>query len=657
MVILIFCVVFSVVLKRIARAQNTFEVRGNASAVNSNWTCSHQYDITYAFDNYFLRNGAKIALEGNQVFKCEQVTVALAESGLWFGGLTYTSGGGAACGSGGACGSGAACGGCACACCACACGACGPPADFINCVSIDSCLNSGTLRPLDTEGNGKGVVSNPVFPDLVKNTQNGYFNCSGHQCTAYASGNYSFTEGVNATNYYGQCRDGTITTTVEIPKFNCKCDPGGCEPGYGCWDPFCKDTYSGNTCDPKVPNPYTCSCQPGGCDEYGNCWDKFCRDNNNNVCDPDAKTTIQTTPSPVINLGTYIPAQTNLVSYAVVNRPPQVSDSFSQPIATPSQEVSVTCRVTDPDCAGDPVHADKASRIKWSCADQQGNNTGCHFSKGGGVWRTGALTEDLQNMAVSNPFESTVKFKASNSSAYSVTCEAWDNDALKPMSSKGRAQIDIKEQTDNPNIEYCSILHETGERNRTVCVSSDPGSSAVGYKAYLSGIDPQQYETYRWKCSPSDSAEETGVDTKQCVYGYQSNADNTYVPSLTMVDKETGKEIPCNSTISTKVTCIAKCSVLAKESGTSNDYASSTVAPINAGVEGKVKKQCLNEGKTTWNVVGGSLSSSNDFSMKAKIDNPNVAQMKIQAQISKGGVITGCDEAVVEIKDKMKWGR
>jgi hypothetical protein len=356
--------------------------------------------------------------------------------------------------------------------------------------------------------------------------------------------------------------------------------------------------------------------------------------------------------SPTVNVEADVAEQKNTVSYNVINRPPQVTASSSPAVANPDQEVSVTCQATDPDCANDPAHTDRVSRIKWSCADKQGKNTDCYFGKDD-VWHTSAMTENLQSTSVvANPYDSTVKFKASSTGAYSVGCEATDNDPLNPLTAKGVTEVIVADNSntnsDTGGIKYCSVLADTGERDRIVCVKAQSDSSTVNYKAYTFGMDPQ---TYRWRCFLSDNVQESSQDSKQCTYpiGY-------FMPYLSIIDKS-GEEINCNSTISTKVTCIPKCSVVARETGSADDYSSE--APVSRGKDADaiIKQECLEEGDATWNVVGGTVVSQNSRGLEAKFNDPNVAQGKIGARINKNGVVTICDDAVVNIKDKMKWAQ
>jgi len=545
----------------------------------------------------------------------------------------------AACSGACACGGGACPCGCACSACACgACGACIPPADIFDCSSMEDCFSQVDCQTdpdhceLDSTGQGKGVFKQPILASLAALVNSPSYICSNNQCTAYASGEYGFEEKVNATKYYGQCSDGTVTVTDP----DCKC----IEPCYDtfnlCPDDSCYDGFSG-FCSPR------------------------CTKGVGEICTPETTIT-----SPTINMEADVPELENVVKYPVVNRPPDVTATFAETEAQPEQEVGVTCHAVDPDCAGDPEHMDKITRIKWSCKDAAGNSDGCYFAKGD-IWHTGGMTEDLATTSgITNDYETTVKFKGSNVGRYQVTCEARDSDPRYPLTNNGIAEIELKNENEsNQDIKYCAIQHETGEQNKTVCVSTDPGTSTVNYKAYLFGFDdPNEYETYRWKCDADDaSSEDTIAGTKQCAYNYNANADNTYHPSLVMVNKDTDEEIQCNSTISTKITCISKCGVQAWEKDTTADRLSSFSAPRNAEITGNLNRQCLFGGTTTWNVIGGTKLSSTNVSIDAKLDNPGANQCKIQAYVDKidtntnTNVRTTCDEAVIDITDKMKWGQ
>lgn len=603
---LIFVSAFIIFLKKVARAQNTFEVGGSVSVTSDDWTCAHSpYTATYTFYNYINRESSELPLEGNEIYKCEPVSASLSPSGIWAGRLVYSpssSPGSTWGGTPGAC----AC----CACCACGC-ACAPPADIIDCSSLDDCLShpEANLYSLDSSGQGKGVIKQPVLADLTAESVSPYYNCSGNQCVAYAGRNYTFSEKVNATKYYGRCQDGVAT--IDCPVL---------------FDPLvCYMDAEGN---PKK-------------DLY----------------------------SPVIDVEGNISEIKNVVKYQVTNRPPSVTTTFSETEALPEQEVNITCHAVDPDCAGDPEHMDKISRIEWSCVDAQGDNTGCYFKKGD-VWHTGTLTEDLTGVSeVTNDYETTVSFKGSDAQKYAVTCEAQDSDPVSPVSAEGMAEIDLN-APESEGIQYCKIMHENDLNDRIVCVGSDSGPVSVDYKAFLFGIDPGVYETYSWKCSESDVPDESDQSTKQCTYNYDGGGgsfENEYIPSLSMVDKNVDPDevVACNSTISTKVTNIAKSSVKVKQSGTSDDYVDKISIVRGSEVSGIILNQCLISGTTIWDVSGASILNSNNLTIDVKLDDPSSVQAKINAKVwvdknQDGNIdpdeITESSGAVINIKDKMQWG-
>jgi len=125
-----------------------------------------------------------------------------------------------------------------------------------------------------------------------------------------------------------------------------------------------------------------------------------------------------------------IPAISSNVNLHVVNRAPVPNVTVSKnPIAT-GEEITAVCDIVDPDSC-----ADKIARVKWSCVDSKDVATNCAFLKTGtNQWTAGSITNDILISERSNPYRATARFRASLLESYAVTCEAWDDDAVNPLS-------------------------------------------------------------------------------------------------------------------------------------------------------------------------------------------------------------------------------
>lgn len=253
-----------------------------------------------------------------------------------------------------------------------------------------------------------------------------------------------------------------------------------------------------------------------------------------------------------------------------------------------------------------------------------------------------------------NPYSSTVSFKAHNYGDYTISCKATDTDRVTPLSGAGVVGMSVNDQAQT--VKYCSILNlkDDGQidfRDRTVCVENEGIPAMVKNKAYLYNIDP---EKYYWKCSNTDSGDpiESTEDTQTCTYSVN---EQSYRPYLSVKDRNTEQPIDCNRTVSTRVTCIPRCTVGVRPWGSGGDPAASTSIAKNEEVEAIVTEQCLDGGETSWNVVNGTVVSSTTKKLRVNIG--NVLQSKIQATVTKEGVITTCDEATVEVTEKVKWSR
>lgn len=370
-----------------------------------------------------------------------------------------------------------------------------------------------------------------------------------------------------------------------------------------------------------------------------------------------------------------IPAVTSSTTVNIVNRPPVPTVTVAKNPIAANEEVDLTCDIVDPDeCS------DKIAKVKWTCADSNGSSDNCFLWKEGtGIWDHSAV-QDLVTSEKSNPYRATAKFKAGQGGDYSVTCEAWDDDANNPLSGTGIAGVQVvsscgEDGVCNPNCnppdpdcshcgadgicvqgcnppdsdcvvaassKYCALLSADSGSENTVC--GEGGN--VKYKAYVSGMEPA---TYQWKCSSDDSVKETTQPSFTCPY----QASGTYLPSLSIVDKK-GAQISCVTQTSTTVAKEGSCQLKVRKAGSGDDFTANANIDSGDQVEAKVEKKCVAGGSLQWEVTGGSVVSQDGSTAKIRFDNAGTGKIKSVINISDGKTLN-CGEAKVKITEKVQF--
>ena len=341
-----------------------------------------------------------------------------------------------------------------------------------------------------------------------------------------------------------------------------------------------------------------------------------------------------TTPEVNINTGeAKIPGGNSTLNFNVVNRAPLVSVSLSKNNIAVNEEVTATCDVVDPDSC-----SDKIIKVKWTCLNAQKEKVDCYFGSDG-IWKEGSVNIDVPEAEQKAEYRSIVKWKAGVKGIYAITCEGTDNDLASSQTGIGGAGMSVDAGQVAEQMKYCAVLSEEGGTNKTVC-----GDTAkVNLKAYQFGIDPGKYE---WKCKNTETFT-TGAATKECAY----TEGGTFVPGLRIFDNKSSSWIDCTSDNNTvKVTSQAKCVVLVRPVGSTDDYKAEVNITSGEQVEAKIERECTKDSnKTVWTTDGTKISGGNT---KATIKYLTGGIGSIRANIGS----TTCTGASVNISDKVKMG-
>lgn len=359
-----------------------------------------------------------------------------------------------------------------------------------------------------------------------------------------------------------------------------------------------------------------------------------------------------------------VPSVTSGTTVAIVNRPPVPTVSFAKNPIAPNEEVDVTCDIVDPDeCS------DKITKVKWICTDSNGLSTNCSLWKAGtGEWTTGTTTQDIVSSEQTNPFRANAKFRATIAGNYAVTCEATDNDANNPLTGTGIAGITVVENCLQDGIcnascpsdpdcgvipaktGYCALLSQDEGSDKTLCDESEKSN----YVAYTSGFEPLSYQ---WKCDSSDKDfTPTSKAEFSCSYQYDTNGNNTHLPVLQITYKGGSQPFECVTQTQTTVAKEGKCKVEVAKKG-SSEYKSEIDITSGEQVNARIDKECVKSGSTTWEFVNGSTDKKDNDTATEINFNVSATAGQVKAQITtQDGTTTTCDEAEVNIKEKVKFG-
>jgi len=197
------------------------------------------------------------------------------------------------------------------------------------------------------------------------------------------------------------------------------------------------------------------------------------------------------------------------------------------------------------------------------------------------------------------------------------------------------------------------ISKNSNENGNLVCGAS---GSAV-FKAECSGnVDP---ESYRWKCSSSGEYGDPQPDeiTHECNYF----STGIFYPSAIVKDRTTGNEIPTNPVASIQITDKKSCQVEIKRlNSNDNTYSTQMDSYTQEEVEARVANQCLSNGTIDWNVINGTVTEENqEQGIFRAIVRKAGAGTVIKATINnpEDNTSVECGDAVIEIRDKLKWGQ
>jgi len=355
--------------------------------------------------------------------------------------------------------------------------------------------------------------------------------------------------------------------------------------------------------------------------------------------------------------GQNIGAIESSINLNVVNRAPVVLVSLSGNSANVNEEVTATCDVSDPDAC-----VDKITKVKWYCYNAQKEKVNCYFGKDG-IWKEGEASEEIPEDKQSFEYRSIVKFKAGVKGIYALNCEATDNDFTSKAVGKGIVPIKIGDcikdgvcnESCNPKdpdcgvvsekLKFCSILFDNGSTNKTICGKSVNSTLSV-YKA--STIEDKDVAKYQWDCGNGEGVKEGISSTQNCSYSKEGN----FIPALKIYYKDGSEPTDCSSeNNSVTVTSSAKCSVLARPSGSKEEYKKEVKVGVNQPIETKVEKECTKEeDKTSWLTDGMKVGTPSDTKAVIKYQSGGLGYIK--AKIGN----TECEGVNVTVDEKMKWG-
>lgn len=343
--------------------------------------------------------------------------------------------------------------------------------------------------------------------------------------------------------------------------------------------------------------------------------------------------------------------------FNVINRAPKISISLSKNNINLNEEIKATCDISDPDAC-----SDKIARVKWLCYNEKKEKVACYFGKNG-IWREGEVTEEIPEEKRSSEYRSEVLWKAGVKGIYALACEASDDDVSAQAIGRGISPITVGDcgkdgvcnQNCNPKdpdcdelpqkLKYCSILFENGSINQTIC-GSKASSNLSAYKADT--VSDQEVEKYEWDCKNGEGLKTTNSPNQTCNY----EKEGIYIPSLKIYYKDGSEPTECVSgNNSIKVTNKAKCLILAKPEGSTDDYKSGVKVGIDQPIEVRLEGSCFDaEKKTEWLSDGEKVGLTKNFQATFKYKTAGFGFIKAKI----GGL--ECEGVNVTIDEEIKWG-
>ncbi len=345
----------------------------------------------------------------------------------------------------------------------------------------------------------------------------------------------------------------------------------------------------------------------------------------------------QTIDTPVAE----IPQNNAKTELNIINRPPIVTVSLAKDQINLNEEVEARCDIIDPDDC-----VDKIAKVRWQCLNENKESVSCFFARGAD-FKEGQLTEEIPTALQTNPYRSTVKFKASKLGNYAITCEAWDTDATASASGIGLGGVKVCENCNGGVIpaanSFCAVVMSSDKnQSRTSCNAK----SNFAFEAYSSNIQPLKY---LWKCDSSDKNSETGESPKkECSY-----EEGSYIPALTILDKD-GKEHKCLTNVDVKVSTTASCKVKLKDSESVDESSSDIKIGRNRTIEAKIESECSENGEIKWDVPNA-LNLKLDKN-KASWKYINGGEYVVKASIKIGNKEIDCEPAKVQMNDAFNIG-
>lgn len=324
----------------------------------------------------------------------------------------------------------------------------------------------------------------------------------------------------------------------------------------------------------------------------------------------------------------------------IVNRPPAVTVTLAKNQINLNEEIEARCDIVDPDDC-----VDKIAKVKWQCLNDRNESVSCFFAKDS-AFKEGQLTEEIPTASQTNPYRSTVKFKASKLGNYSITCEAWDTDATSSASGIGLGGVKVCENCSGvipASNSFCAVVMSSDKnQSRTSCNAK----SSFTFETYSSNI---QAAKYLWKCSSNDgAAESTTSSSKECSY-----EEGTYIPALTIVDNN-GKEHKCLTNVDVKVSTSAQCKVKLKDANSLDEAVSSLKIGRGRTVEAQIESECADEAELKWDI-----SSAEGLKIKgnrATWSYANGGNYSVKASLKLGNKEISCDPAQIEMNDAFNIG-
>ncbi len=324
----------------------------------------------------------------------------------------------------------------------------------------------------------------------------------------------------------------------------------------------------------------------------------------------------------------------------IVNRPPSVTVSLAKNQINLNEEVEARCDIVDPDSC-----VDKIAKVRWQCFNDKNESVSCFFAQSS-EFKEGQLTEEIPTALQTNPYRSTVKFKASKLGNYSITCEAWDTDAAASASGIGLGGITVCENCGGvipASNSFCAVvMSDDRNQKQTACENK----ASFLFEAYNSNIQAQKY---LWKCKASDStSEQEESPTKECFY-----EEGSYIPALSIIDKS-GKEHKCLTNVDVRVSTDTQCKIKVKSAESLKEAGNNLTIARGKNIEARIESECAKDGILNWEIP-------NAVDLKFEKNGaywsyPNSGTFEVRASLKIGEKEISCEPARIEVSETLNIG-